>query len=93
MCFYAPAQILRDAREHGVEVRPVCVLASQWDATLEPDRPARDRVAPRHADAAPAIRATHAIRLGFSRIKGLSREATGRLVDRRDRGWDSYNFV
>jgi error-prone DNA polymerase len=36
MGFYAPAQILRDARAHGVEVRPVCVNASRWDCTLEP---------------------------------------------------------
>jgi len=35
MGFYAPAQIVRDAREHGVEVRPVDVLASDWDCTLE----------------------------------------------------------
>ncbi|MCC0062801.1 MAG: error-prone DNA polymerase [Defluviimonas sp.] len=35
MGFYAPAQIVRDLREHGVEVRPVCVNASQWDHTLE----------------------------------------------------------
>jgi error-prone DNA polymerase len=31
-----PAQIVRDAREHGVEVRPVCINASHWDCTLEP---------------------------------------------------------
>jgi error-prone DNA polymerase len=36
MGFYAPAQIVRDARDHGVEVRPVDVNASQWDCTLEP---------------------------------------------------------
>jgi error-prone DNA polymerase len=36
MGFYAPAQIVRDAREHGVEVRPVDVNHSQWDCTLEP---------------------------------------------------------
>ena len=36
MGFYAPAQIVRDAREHGVEVRPVCINASHWDCTLEP---------------------------------------------------------
>jgi error-prone DNA polymerase len=36
MGFYAPAQIVRDAREHGVEVRPVDVNASRWDCTLEP---------------------------------------------------------
>ncbi|WP_377807857.1 error-prone DNA polymerase (plasmid) [Azospirillum sp. A29] len=36
MGFYAPAQIVRDAREHGVEVRPVDVNASRWDCILEP---------------------------------------------------------
>jgi error-prone DNA polymerase len=35
MGFYAPAQIIRDAREHGVEVLPVDVNASAWDSTLE----------------------------------------------------------
>jgi error-prone DNA polymerase len=35
MGFYAPAQLVRDAREHGVEVRPVCINASRWDCTLE----------------------------------------------------------
>ena len=38
MGFYAPAQIVQDARRHGVEVRPVDVLASEWECTLE-DRP------------------------------------------------------
>ena len=37
MGFYAPAQIVRDAREHGVEVRPVDINASHWDNTLERD--------------------------------------------------------
>ncbi|MEQ1956059.1 error-prone DNA polymerase [Mesorhizobium sp. CN2-181] len=36
MGFYAPAQIVRDARDHHVEVRPVCINASRWDCTLEP---------------------------------------------------------
>ncbi|MEX2495410.1 MAG: hypothetical protein WD448_04935 [Woeseia sp.] len=36
MGFYAPAQIVCDAQEHGVEVRPVCVNASRWDCTMEP---------------------------------------------------------
>jgi error-prone DNA polymerase len=35
MGFYAPAQIVRDAREHGAEVRPIDVNASEWDCTLE----------------------------------------------------------
>ncbi len=37
MGFYAPAQIVRDAREHGVEVRPPDINASTWDNTMEPD--------------------------------------------------------
>lgn len=35
MGFYAPAQIVRDVREHGVEIRPVCVNNSTWDNRLE----------------------------------------------------------
>ena len=37
MGFYAPAQIVRDAREHGVEVRPIDINASFWDNVMEPD--------------------------------------------------------
>ncbi|MEM7306474.1 MAG: error-prone DNA polymerase [Planctomycetota bacterium] len=40
MGFYAPAQIVRDAREHDVDVRPVDVLKSGWDCRLEDDPPA-----------------------------------------------------
>jgi error-prone DNA polymerase len=43
MGFYAPAQLVRDARSHGVEVRAVDAMSSDWDCTLErrPDgRPA-----------------------------------------------------
>jgi error-prone DNA polymerase len=45
MGFYAPSQLVRDARDHGVEVRPVTVCASDWDCTLE-----------RRADGEPALR-------------------------------------
>jgi error-prone DNA polymerase len=45
MGFYAPAQLVRDAREHGVEVRPVLIEASEYDCTLE-----------RCPDGAPALR-------------------------------------
>ena len=37
MGFYAPAQIVRDARAHGVDVRPICINASFWDNVMEPD--------------------------------------------------------
>ena len=39
MGFYAPAQLVRDAREHGVEVLPADVNRSDWDCTLEPAGP------------------------------------------------------
>jgi len=45
MGFYAPAQLVRDASVHGVEVRSICVCASDWDCTLE-----------RRADDEPALR-------------------------------------
>jgi error-prone DNA polymerase len=45
MGFYAPAQLVRDARAHGVEVRPISVGNSTWDCTLE-----------RRADDEPALR-------------------------------------
>ena len=63
MGFYAPAQIVRDAREHGVSVRPVDVNASDWEATLEPLPEARAEGG-----------RTHALRLGLSLIKGLKQE-------------------
>ncbi|OIQ31444.1 MAG: error-prone DNA polymerase [Alphaproteobacteria bacterium MedPE-SWcel] len=37
MGFYAPAQIVRDAREHQVDVRPICINSSYWDNVMEPD--------------------------------------------------------
>lgn len=38
MGFYSPSQLVQDARRHGVEVRPVAVEWSSWEATLEPAR-------------------------------------------------------
>src|ERR1700744_3224520 len=45
MGFYAPPQLVRDARAHGVEVRPVDVTVSDWDCSLE-----------RGGDESPALR-------------------------------------
>ena len=64
MGFYQPAQIVRDAKEHGVEVRPVCVNASRWDCTLEPI----------------SDTGRHAVRLGFRMVRGLAEEDAARLV-------------
>ncbi len=89
MGFYAPAQILRDAREHGVEVRPVDVNLSSWDCTLEPGPAAAAQASPRHGERAAAIWSNRAVRLGFRQIKGLSPAAVERLVAARRRGYDS----
>jgi error-prone DNA polymerase len=45
MGFYQPAQLIRDARDHGVEVKPIDVQSSEWDSILE-----------RKSDGEPAIR-------------------------------------
>ncbi len=89
MGFYAPAQIVRDAQEHGVEVRPVDVNHSDWDCTLEPATPARARLHARHAEMADDLRADHALRLGFRQISGFS-EDDGRAIEGcRGAGFDS----
>jgi error-prone DNA polymerase len=41
MGFYSPSSLVQDAQRHGVEVRPVCVVASDWDNLLEPDEALR----------------------------------------------------
>ena len=96
MGFYAPAQIVRDAREHGVEVREVDINFSDWDCALEPfaifgcDLERKDRpLHPRHACMKDDLRSNHALRLGFRQIGGVRDEDMRRLVDRRGRGYDS----
>jgi error-prone DNA polymerase len=83
MGFYAPAQIVRDAREHGVEVRPPDVNHSSWDSTLEPGPHAAGRLHALHREMQDDIRTTHAVRLGLREIKGLSEEDGKLIVERR----------
>lgn len=77
MGFYAPAQIVRDAREHGVAVRPVDVNFSEWDCTLEPPQ---DNPLPRGRGRKLALR------LGLRQVKGLAEADAMRLVAARDDG-------
>ncbi len=86
MGFYAPAQIVRDVREHGVEVRPVDVNFSDYDALLEPGPPARERMHDLHRAMRDDILATHAIRLGLREVKGLSQDDAERLMAARRAG-------
>ncbi len=93
MGFYAPAQLVRDAQEHGVDVHPPDINASEWDNTLEPGRRAAEHILPRHADMMGDIRSTNAIRLGFRQISGLKKEEMQNLISRRNAGYDSLRDV
>jgi error-prone DNA polymerase len=68
MGFYAPAQLVRDAREHGVTVLPVDVTISVWECVLEGEGEGDD---------------LRAVRLGLNRVSGLPEEAAKRIVDAR----------
>src|SRR5262252_3643450 len=78
MGFYQPAQLVRDARQHDVEVRPVDVNCSDWDCTLEPT-PA----------SAGGEGTGHAVRLGFRLIGGLSEPELKKLIAARGNGFSS----
>jgi error-prone DNA polymerase len=83
MGFYAPAQIVRDAREHGVEVRPVDINHSDYEARLEPGPLAAERLHEMHRDMTDDVRARYAVRLGLKEIKGLAEADAKRIVERR----------
>jgi error-prone DNA polymerase len=70
MGFYAPAQLVRDAREHGVQVLPVDARVSGWDSFLEIQEGS----------------ALNPIRLGLNRISGLSQDVAQRIVQAREQG-------
>ncbi|EJC80241.1 DNA-directed DNA polymerase III PolC [Rhizobium leguminosarum bv. trifolii WSM2297] len=67
MGFYAPAQIVGDAKAHGVLIRPVCINRSRWDCTLERIG-GTDR---------------HAVRLGMRMVRGLAVAEVARIVAAR----------
>jgi len=92
MGFYASAQLVRDAREHGVEVLAADVNRSDWDGTLEkmssPEPQGEGHVfnlekwgtKPKHHCA---------VRLGLRQIKGYRADAAEVLVEKRQDGYDS----
>lgn len=67
MGFYSPSRLVIDARNHGVEVRPIDVNYSYWDNTLE---------------AAPGQHG-YSVRLGFRQIKGFKQDDADKLVEAR----------
>ncbi|ACE93300.1 DNA polymerase III protein, alpha subunit [Rhizobium etli CIAT 652] len=89
MGFYAPAQLVRDAREHGVRILAVDINESEWDCTLEEAVFDRKTVDFRHGQMREIIKTRHAVRLGFRQIKGLSSDDMKRLVGNRGQGYGS----
>jgi error-prone DNA polymerase len=71
MGFYAPAQLVRDAREHGVEVRAIDVNHSNWETTLEPVENS----------------SRQAVRLGLHMVSGLPEKEARALVAARGPGY------
>ncbi|HTP93333.1 MAG TPA: error-prone DNA polymerase, partial [Xanthobacteraceae bacterium] len=84
MGFYQPAQLVRDARQHGVEIRPADVNFSDWDCTLEPGAPAPSSPAREGSK-----EESHAVRLGFRLIHGLNEDELKKLIAARGNGFSS----
>ena len=77
MGFYAPAQIVKDAKDHGVQVRPVSAQQSDWDNTLEPtDQP--------HAPA---------LRLGLRQVKSFNARDGALLTAGRNEDFESIAAI
>jgi len=71
MGFYAPAQIVRDAEQHGVRVLPIDVNQSQWDCTLEGAEAGSEGLA---------------LRLGLRQVDGLPEHVAAKLIAARESG-------
>ncbi len=89
MGFYAPSQLIRDAIEHGVEVRPVDINRSDLWSVLEDGTKAASRIWKRHTDLKDHIWSDKAVRLGFKSITGLKPDHVGILMARRGTGYGS----
>ncbi len=80
MGFYAPAQIVRDAREHGVTVLPPCIQHSHWDNRME----WLDR-----QNQTPEL----ALRLGFRQVRGIAEEEARWITGARGNGYQTVQDV
>ncbi len=84
MGFYAPAQLVRDAREHGVAIHEVDINFSAWDHELVEVSSCQDGTGTgvhlRHGGMRDDILGDHAIRLGLRQVKGLRQGDMERLV-------------
>ena len=104
MGFYAPAQIVRDAREHGVAVLPADVNASMWDNTLEYLHPRHPREGgdPVSSDGDLSLDSHFrgndeegrvALRLGLRQVDGLPEHVAAALVAEREANGSYLNVA
>src|SRR5690606_2895633 len=90
MGFYAPSQLVRDATEHGVEIRPPDINRSSFDCLLEDDGwKAAEHVWSRHAEMKEVILSDKAVRLGLRSVEGLAERDIIRIVEARGEGYTS----
>jgi error-prone DNA polymerase len=86
MGFYAPAQIVRDARDHGVEIAAVCINDSDWDTRILPDgtsaRPPHARFCGDDED----WRGLRPLRLGMRIVQGLAEIDAAEILRARAAG-------
>ncbi|ODT80014.1 MAG: hypothetical protein ABS76_17640 [Pelagibacterium sp. SCN 64-44] len=90
MGFYAPSQLVRDASEHGVEIRPPDINRSDHDSLLEAGGwDIADHIWRRHEDMVGQIWTKKAVRLGLRQVEGLAQKDSERIVARRGEGYAS----
>lgn len=89
MGFYAPAQIVRDAIDHGVDVRPVDLNLSDLEMVMERSNLSGATLSPRHAEMRDDIWGNMGIRLGFNLVEGLRTDHANLIIARRRGGYDS----
>ena len=90
MGFYAPAQLVRDAREHGVDVSPVDVNFSNWDCTLEANTNPGVTTSSKHNDEQVSLRLGLRLLRGFSQEHAISIE-TARAATGPFRSFDDFS--
>ena len=80
MGFYQPAQLVRDASDHGVEIRASTSIIPTGTARWRRRPSIRAGSPERHAEMRGVIRTCYAVRLGFRQIKGLSEKRMEEFV-------------
>ncbi|MFK7864631.1 MAG: error-prone DNA polymerase [Pseudohongiellaceae bacterium] len=87
MGFYAPAQLIKDARGHGVSILPIDVNESSYDCSLEMGNTFHKIKKPNEVTLTPKLR------IGLRMVKGLSKEGANAVVAGRDGKHESVNVL